>query len=170
MKKLLILAAVLSMTLSAHAALLEAGMNELDLSGMVDFDSAVGTQLDLEVFYGYFFIDYLETGVGFKTHADDDYTLWAIGPGAEYNFDLGTELVPYVGADIRYAQIDADAIEETSTYIIGAEVGVKYFITEYLAISTSLNAEYAGKDIYSDKDGEWVNTDASLNLGMRVFF
>ena len=49
------------------------------------------------------------------------------------------------------------------------EAGVKFFITDNLAISTSLTFDMCTGAIYPD-DNDLKKTDSRLNLGMRYYF
>ena len=80
MKRLLTSLLCAAFAVSASAALLPAGTQELGLSGGVDFDTAAGTQIDLDIFYGFFVEDSLQLGAKIGLYNDDDVTAWTIGP------------------------------------------------------------------------------------------
>jgi hypothetical protein len=176
MKKWMTILAVCSMAVTGFGAAMMQDTSELALDGTLDFDSANGTQILLDVFYGYFVMDYLEVGPTVSFVNQDDLTAWRLGVQGEYDFDLGTELVPFVGLSLKYAQLDADTIEgETvdvadSALVFGGTAGAKYFITEDVAISADLAFDWATDKIYPKDNFEYQSTDARLELGLRFFF
>ena len=171
MKKTLIalLCAVLTAT-TAPAVLLPQGTSELALSGGVDLDSASGTQVDLNIFYGYFVQDYFQVGLKLGLYNDDDYTAWALGPRVEQNFDLGIELAPFVAGSLVFTTVDGPSgYGNKNALVFGVEGGLKYFITEYFALSSALVMELATDKIYpSDKDHK--KYDIRLEFGVRTYF
>lgn len=171
MKKVIVslLCIVLSASI-ASATLLPEGTSELALSGLVDFDTASGTQIDLSVFYGYFVQDLLQGGLKLSLYNDDDYTGWSIGPRVEQNFDIGTELAPFAAASLVFTTIDGPAgYGDKNAFILGVEGGAKYFITEYFAISGALVLELATDKIYRS-DGDTKRHDIRLEFGVRTYF
>jgi len=170
MKKWIVFVVAALLAANSFATLLPAETGELSVSGMLDFDSASETYYNLNFFLGYFFVDYLEAGIKTSFEMDDFFTFWSVGPAAEYNFDLGIELVPYVGLSLEYASADSDIIQESaSAFVLGTQGGVKYFFTEYLALSTALVIDVATDDIYAAGD-KLTNYDIKLVMGMRFFF
>ncbi|OQA26511.1 MAG: hypothetical protein BWY59_01353 [Verrucomicrobia bacterium ADurb.Bin345] len=170
MKRLLTSLLCAAFAVSASAALLPAGTQELGLSGGVDFDTAAGTQIDLDIFYGFFVEDSLQLGAKIGLYNDDDVTAWTIGPRMEYNFDIGIELSPYVAGSLMFATADGpEGYGDKSALIMGMEGGFKYFITEYFAISSALVLELATDDMYPS-DGDSKNHDLRLEFGVRTFF
>ena len=89
MKKILVIALIAAVAATTHGMFLEEGTSEVSVSGLLDFESANGTLVDLNLFYGYFFMDYLEIGLAGQYLNDDAVQVWAVGPKAEYNFDIG---------------------------------------------------------------------------------
>jgi len=170
MKKILIIVAVAMMASGSFATLLSEGTQELGLSGMLDFQTAQGTEFDIELFYGRFFVDNMEAGPIIGLMNNDDWTIFRIGGGIEYNFDLGTEWVPFIGGSLLYANNNGpEGTENVSAAELGAALGVKFFMTEYLAISTALNLSIATDDLYMDKN-EPQNYNINIDIGLRTFF
>lgn len=174
MKKLIILALVALFAASSYASMLPADTAEVFVTGLVDLETGSDTLIDLNFGYGYFFIDYLETGWRVGIEDDDFHTAWSVGGFAEYNFDIGIELMPFVGASLDIISIDyhdevADDLDETAG-VLGLQAGAKYFITESLAVSTALVVEKSTEDIYAEDDGETSSTNIKLELGMRFFY
>jgi hypothetical protein len=174
MKKLALFAVVVLFAGSTFAQMLAAGTSELKVSGVLDFETADDTLLALDVFYGLFFADYTEYGVNLMVEESDHVSIWALGVEGEYNYDLGTELVPFVGAGIGYARYDVEyggdeGNDEDNAIIVKGSAGAKYFITENVALSGSFVLRWASEDIFATQD-DFEDTDAYLQLGMRFFF
>ncbi len=171
MKKILAVVLIAVLTATAHAMFLEKGTSELSVSGLMDFETSNGALFNLNLFYGYFFMDYLEIGLTGAYRDDDAIETWALGPKAEYNFDIGYSVVPFAGGHLQIATADNKAADENHTAgLIGIEGGAKFLITEYAALSLALVGEVATDDIYPAKHGETESTDIRLELGMRIFF
>jgi hypothetical protein len=171
MRKFLVIALIAAAAVTAHGMFLEEGTSEFSVSGMLDFDTANGTLTDVNLFYGYFFMDYLEIGLAGSYLNDDAVQVWAVGPKAEYNFDIGYSVVPYVGGTLKVAATDLKNSSDNNTAgIAGLEAGAKFFITEYAAVSAALVGEAATDDIYPVKNGKTDSTDLRAELGMRIFF
>jgi len=137
---------------------------------MIDFESAAGTAIDIDVGYGYFFIDNLEGLVNIVFYDDDDFTAYGAGIAGEYNFDFGTELVPYLGAGMGYRKSDPKYLNSEDAFVMGMSGGVKYFLAENVALDTSLDFEYATAKIYPKKNQKFTDTDLTVNVGLRFFF
>lgn len=154
----------------ATAQTLTAGTQELVVGGLLDPDTAADTQFDLSVKYGYFVADYLEVGGAGAISDNDAVSTYGIGGFVEYNFDLGTEVVPYVGAGLGWLNADYDIVGEDEDAIeFSGYGGVKYFIAQNIAISGELEFDWASEEIYLEDD-DIADTNIQLNLGMRFFF
>jgi len=172
MKKFAALIATLALATNAHAAAIALGTQELRLGGGIDVDSAVGTAIALEAGYGYFVADYVEVGGLFGFSNDDIISTFSIGGFAEYTFETETEVLPFVGAQIRLINADIDTPfgdESETAGALGLYAGVKFFITEELAISVRGLVETATEDIYIEDD-DVTNVDVGLDFGLRYFF
>jgi hypothetical protein len=171
MNRFLIVALILTLAAASHAMYFTEGTSELSVSGLLDFESENGALTDLHLFYGYFVMDYLEAGLAGSFMNGDAVRMWALGPKAEYNFDLGYSAVPFVGGSLRFAASKLKEGEKSDNAVIaGAEAGAKFFITEYAAISAALVGEIATDDIYLASENEKESTDLRFELGMRIFF
>ena len=180
MKKMTIILAVMMLSWVVRGSLLPRGTSELDVSGLIDFKSYAGTAMGVDLAYGYFFVDYLELAGRLQFSKDDNFTTWAVGPEAEYNFDIGTEIVPFIGGSFLYKQTDTKISvttetgttrqdEENDAIVFGLHGGVKYFITEYMALSAALELSLATKEVFPS-DGDLSKSDAGIRLNMSVFF
>jgi len=164
--------AMLFATAGAYAAPLALGTQELRLDGGLDFDSAAGTDLSLTAGYGYFIEDYIEVG-GLLGISDNDFiTALSVGAFGEYNIDTATEAIPFLGAQLRliYADIDTGASSDSETALaLGVYAGMKFFLTDGLAISGRLLVELASEEIYVEED-KVNDVDVAIDFGLRYFF
>jgi len=172
MKKLLIIAMITCFAATSFGQMLAAGTSELKVEGLVDFETADDTLIALNLFYGLFWFDYVEFGIEIGIEESDSISIWTIGVSGEYNFDLGNELVPYLGAGLGYARYDVDFGEqedEDNAVVVNGTAGAKYFVTENVAVSGALVLQYATEDIFAEQDSV-EDTDAKLEVAMRFFF
>ena len=183
MKKYLVMAMIMGGVASSYAGLGE-GTQALDLSGNIDFTRS---SQQLKVGYGYFIMDYLEVGGLFNVAHSEWQSAFAFGPRAEFNFDLDLPVVPFVGSALlfQHAKIDVDTValnaesglpeavtasdshDALSLTVYG---GVKFFVTDALAISANLALSAATGDVYPTKDGDAGKTDVRYELGLRYYF
>ena len=171
MKKFLVIALIATAAATSRGMFFEEGTKEISVAGLLDFESANGTRADLNLFYGYFFMDYLEIGLAGSYLNDDAVRVWALGPHGEWNFDIGLELVPFVGGSLMYAHTRNKNLDENrDAGIAGLQGGAKYMLTEYAALSAALVFEAATDDIYPESDDKTSSTDVRAELGMRIFF
>ena len=172
----LVMAVAIAGTSAQGAALVSRGASEVAIGGKLDFATAAGTDLALDVKYAYFFWDRFSVGTRVTLHNNDAMNHLGIGATAEYNFQLpegykpvfGTDLVPYLGVavDYRHAKLFD---EKESAMVFGGEGGLKFFLTDMTAVTLSLVGEWATEEIYAD-DLDATDKDLSLRLGMRFYF
>ena len=170
----LAIAAAFAASVCAQPAIQE-GTRELIVEGGWDPDGASGTELDLTVGYGVFVRDAIEVGglLGYTSYEDaygagSDWKVLAIGGFAEYHFDMASMTVPYIGAEVGYTSYEAGSLDD-STFVYGPKVGVKYFITDNVAVDVALTYMLAGEDIFVN-DGILEDNDLSLSFGIRAMF
>ena len=173
MKKFATLLAALSLAASAHAAPIALGTQEIQFNGGIDVDSVAGTAIEFSAGYGYFVADYVQVGGLFGFSNDDILSTFAVGGFAEYNIETETAVMPFVGTQLRliYADVDTAFGSESETAgALGLYVGLKFFVTEDLALTMRALVETATEDIYPEEDGEVNNVDIGLDFGLRYFF
>lgn len=163
-----VVAMVLAAAVSAvFAQSIEQDTMEVILNGSVDFQTPGGKAgYDINLALGYFVIDNLEVGPGFNVVSDGSDNGWGLGGFTEYNFNLDMPLVPYVGAYLHY--VSGDYYSESALQFMGA-LGLKFFLSESVALGGAFQYRYANKDVYNN-DGSWQNTDYGLALDVRAFF
>ena len=143
---------------------------------MLDFASEVGVQSSLDLRYGYFFIDKLSLGFQGGFSDNDYYTNIRVAGVAEYNFPLsddyealiGTDCVPFIGLGLGFQYADSHE-DDLCAAVISGETGVKFFLSDDCAVTTSVLAQLATDDIFMNDD-EATTFDISLRLGMRFYF
>lgn len=173
MKKLAyILAIGLMATVNAHAVNLLQGNRELGVNGMVDFDTVDDTLISADVAYGYFWADFVESGVRAGISDSSSVSTWRLEIFTEYHFFAENLLVPYVGlsVDLLGSNLEYGEVSSDETAIaVGVDLGVKYFVTDAVAISTQLGLDAASGDVYPAEDGP-EDTNWDISLGIRYFF
>ena len=170
MKKWIIIAAILAVACSSYGQLLTAGTQEVRLDGMIDFESAWGTDIDFNLGYGYFVLDSIEIGGGITLMNNDEWTAWGLSAFGEYNFDLGMELVPFAGVGLGWGTYDFDKGDSNSAFILAGYAGVKYFIVDNVAIVAKLQTEWASEKVYPKKDYKYTDTNAEVTFGVSCYF
>jgi hypothetical protein len=164
-----ILLGIIMAATTSLAGRTDRGTVELGISGMLDFQTANGTYYDLELAGGYFFMDgvLFGTKVGFSD--DDRHTHFSALGFIEQHFETGRAWIPYAGgqAGIIYASTGSPS-DSTTVAAVGAIGGIKYYLTEQIALDCSLNGLLASDDIFPKKNGE-TNVDLTIKLGLRFF-
>lgn len=180
MKKIVWLLAATAMVAAAHsamgAALVTKGSNELAVQGKMDFATAQGTEIEVDVRYAYYLIDRFSLGARGTLFNNDAVNHFGIGGMAEYNFALpanykplfGTDMVPYLGGGVEYRHAKLFDEKESAVVFVG-EGGMKFFLTDSTAITLALVGELATEEIYAD-DLDATDKDLSLQVGMRFCF
>ena len=168
MRKLIVLGMVLVLASTGYAASLQEGTQEVVVEGLLDPTTGAGSEFDVSLAYGQFVQDNIEVGA-FAEYADNDaVSAFGLGVFGEYNFDMGTELVPFVGASIGYFNADFDEGDSLDGINIEGQAGVKYFLAENVAISGAVVLDWATEDIYQD-DEDFEDTDVTIQVAMRFF-
>lgn len=173
MKRLILILALVAFAGSSYATTaLDMDSQELGLKGLVDFDTANGTLVDLEVKYGYFWIDDLEFGALAGFRDDNMYQEWKIGGFSEFNFRLESPVVPYIGAALTFVDSEVTiGAEKLGTSAVAGDfsLGLKYFLVENVAIDTDFVMSIASDDVYPEKEA-MSDTDMRWRIGLRFYF
>jgi hypothetical protein len=170
MRKLTCLLAIAALAGASHAATLSKGTRELVVNGMLDPDGAGGTELNIGVGFGYFVQDNIELGAEGLYQDNGILTTTGLAGFGEYNFDLGTPLVPFVGAKLGWfnANFDSRHLKDQSAVVVECNGGAKYYLAENVALSAQLNVKCASEDIFLNDD-KAESVDVNVTLGMRFF-
>lgn len=153
----------------AHAASLPLGTQELRLEGTLDPATGDGDEVDLSVSYGSFFADNVQGGGRFSLLENDRVSSVGIGGYVEYNFDTGTELMPFLEGFAGFAHVDIEDGKDDTTGIVEGRAGVKFFLSEHVALAAAGVFAYASEKIYQD-DRALDDTDAFVELSLRCYF
>lgn len=160
----------LATIVAGYAQLLKQGTKELDFEGNWDPKGAAGNQFWTGIGFGYYVIDNLEL-VAAGAFIYDDYEIgYHPAVGAQYNFNLGYKLVPFIGINLGWGIWDYKDVEDTDGFVYGGEAGVKYFITEGLALSVSFDYDQSAGKIWMEKDGKMVDNNWGPRWGLRYNF
>ena len=163
----MVIATVLSIGAATQAASLKEGTQEFNAEGMFDPTTVNGADFQVKLGYGYFVQDNIEVGGRIGYENNDFVTQFSAGPFAEMNFDLGSEVVPFVGAELDFAYGDT-AKNNSSAAALTAYGGAKYFLSENVAIGAKLELCAATDKIYPKKDGA-DSTDVRVEFGMSFY-
>lgn len=165
-------ACLMLLTAASRAGAVAEGTEELRVNSNLELNTVGGTSYSLELGYGLFLIDYVEAGV-FGGYSDDDFVSdFYIGAFGEYNFETGTELVPFTGIQLSIHDADITTTlksESTTALVLGLYAGSKYFLTEMVALSGRLMLEVASDDIYADSN-KLTDSNFTIDLGLSFFF
>ena len=155
----------------ASAVSLPEGTKAIQFSGSLDLDSADGTVIDFNLGYGVFVVDQVEVGVRGNIYDSDSATRWGLGAFSEYNWIMETAWVPYAGLALDYQDSDVNIGAGTTDNAlqVGGRVGVKYFLTEGLAIDSAYVFNWATEDIYLE-DQSVSDTESLFAFGLRYYF
>lgn len=157
-------------TATVMAQNIDQGTKELRLDGSIDFDTGAGEEIVLDVGLGHFVVDNVELGGVVGVANNDLITVWRLGGFGELSFPMqDAPLVPFVGAGLAWAYADPDIGDSEDAMVLGLAAGVKYFLTDDVAISTQVNFEYASEDIFLEDD-DISDTNWDITLGLRYFF
>jgi hypothetical protein len=167
MRKTGLLIALALAAASVQAATLKEDTQELRLSGLLDPDTAGGTLFRAGVSYGYFVADNFQVGGSLRFSDDDQSTGVGLGPFVEYNFDYGSQLIPFVGASLEYGHGEVGDVSSDAV-VFGGNGGARFFLTENVAIGARLALDWATDEIYAD-DGDTTDVDIRLELGMSCY-
>jgi len=151
------------------------GMREISVQGFWDPEGAYGTEFDLTGAYGLFIADKLEIGAlaSYAYYGDSDegaaLRIWFMGGFFEYNLDLGMLTVPYAGFETGYASYSAGGGLYGGAVVYGPKAGMKYFLSDNVAVDFAFKFMMANDDIFV-KRGGYDNSKIYAVFGIRALF
>ncbi len=171
MKKLLLTLSIAALSASAASAVtLAPGTMETRLAGQIDGTSLNGTEIDLNVSWGYFLQDNWQAGGRVSFYDNDNATLYAAAAFTEYNFEIGSEeWLPFVEASLGAAFGDGEGGENSQALTLQVQGGMKYFLAPNVALSAALVLDTATDEIFPD-DNKYEKNDARLQLAIRYYY
>jgi hypothetical protein len=165
---------------SGSEPMLTKGTKELALSGTIEIPEFEEIDFDIDASFGYFVKDGWE--IGFRTLGADTGGIerFSLSGFTEYNFNRSTNIVPFVGAAVGIADVNFngfDNIDFDSTLrpsdgnstVFGFQGGIKWFLTPYMAISTSIGFDVSSDDIYL-ADNSFQDSLTRFRIGLRYYF
>ncbi len=181
----LMVAVVLVGAVKVSAQDLSRGRNELGFAGLVKLDEPdpIDYLVFMDMKYGRFVRDGLQVGAIATLFATDVSWTLTLGPMVEYNFVLGNHWptlkrwVPFVGlsAALATAELDEDwsvDVERAETrkgsnsgLAVTGETGIKYFLSDSVALTASFNFSWSSDDVFSGESNA-----RNILLGLRAYF
>ena len=137
------------------------GTRSMNVSGALS-DNGDDFVVSLQGAYGYFFQDFMQAGAfaGIQL-IGSAYTMFSGGVFGEYNVDLGSQLVPYVGGSVGLLWLDTEWDSDTAIEASGYG-GARYFFVDYAAIGAALVLNVATEDMYNGGE-DAIDWTAVLN-------
>lgn len=168
--RLLALAPLLAAS-TASAVTIGLGTKEISLSGNLDVESAVGTDIAINLGLGYAVMDNVLVGGTISVQNNDLYTAYDIGGYGEYNFETYNNWMPFAGARLSWGGNDPDPafIDSVDAIVLKPYGGIKYFFGESVAAFAEFGWSLATDDLYLDNDGNAESMNYGILLGLRVY-
>jgi hypothetical protein len=177
MKKWMIVAAAVGMVAMvagvSKAGVLKEGTQEIILSGNYDPDAFDDYNYTLRLGYGRFIMDNLEIGVRGLATGTKHVTIDGIQGLIEYNIPMSDKWGFFVQGTVGglYGKVeDPNSGNDVDNETVAASVagGVKYFLTETVAISGDVEYTKCADDVYVEDD-ELVDDNVEFNLALRFY-
>ncbi|MBU4199328.1 MAG: hypothetical protein KKG09_04790 [Verrucomicrobia bacterium] len=166
MKKIIVLTMLLS-ALTGFGAAIQQDTMEIGLNGTLDFENFNGkVQTENQLSLGYFVIDDVQVGGIANLACEGSDIGWGLGPYGEINFDLDSAMVPYVA--LRLTANFGNYYKSDHLLAEGAG-GLKFFLSESVALAAELYYDLASKDIFNN-NGREQSSDFGLHFGIRSYF
>lgn len=160
----------LAIGISGYAQMLKQGTMELDINGSFDAKGPAGNQVSTALGFGYYIVDNLEIAAAGAFIHDDYETGYHPAIDAQYNFNLGCKLVPFIGINAGWGIWRYKEVDNADGFVYGAEAGLKYYLTESLAVTVSVDYDLSTGDIWTEKDGKMVDNNWGVAWGLRYSF
>ena len=148
---------------------LDKGTNVLEGAGTIN---VMGDEVQIQLAYGRLVADGIEVALVAGLRDNDFYMSTELGVRAEYNFALGSALVPFLGAGVAWADAEADDSDlDTDAAVFSGTGGVKYFIRDDVALGLSGSYLVATDDIFVDsEEGEVQDDELRILFSVRCYF
>ena len=160
----------LAVCTGGYAQMLSKGTMELEFEGNYDPKGAAGNQFFVAPGFGYYVVDNLELAVAGAFIYDDYETGYHPALGAQYNINLGNKLVPFVGINLGWGIWRYKEVDNIDGFVYGAEAGLKYFLTDSLALAVSVDYDLSTDDLWMEKNGKMVDNNWGIAWGLRYNF
>ena len=156
---------------------LSAGTQEFGIAGNVQFGG--DTVYNVDISYGYFFKDNWEVGFNTLIQGSDSQFTLGLGLFTEYNFDLDSKWVPFIGASVGLATLNTDdggsissnfeTVDDVTSVTFGGVFGIKYFFRENIAITASVDFQFSPDDVFGGVE-DASESSSNINIGTRFYF
>ncbi len=140
MKRSLVVLSLVSLVFAGVAsASVQQGDTELDFLGGFLTQNGVDETPDIDALFlsaalGYFFTDNIQGSVvamgAWTEYQDQDTDVYGIGVRGKYHFMPTNQWVPYIGAQILWAEADSDDADDGDGTLWGPLVGLRYELNE----------------------------------------
>ena len=181
------LAAVLAYAPISQAIMIQEETLEVSGSVNMDFINAYGPNLNADFGMGYYILNGVMLGGKMQLAAMRDYSMFGVFATIEQNIDIAdnTPFIPYFGADLggvlvsleednmaagqggKYTFPDINQAGSRTAFVGVFRVGVKYILTDYAAIDTSISFALASDRIYARRDNDPVSGNVTIRMGLR---
>jgi len=171
MKKFVALIAMMTAAVTSFGATLPYDTWELRLGGKMDFNNPQG-KVDwlLESSLGYFVFDNIEFGGIVDWGFDGNDMGLGLGGFGEANLDLDSIVMPYFAMRLQYCFGQYYRNFAEHNYLLWEPaLGLKFFLSESVAIYSELYFDLATEKAFSDGDDS-KNNDIGLKAGVRCYF
>ena len=150
---------------------LQEGSREFAIGGSFDADYSDDYLIDFNASYGYFIFDHFEVGTEVDLSMSDHTEAYEVGVFAEYNFELGSSIVPYIGLGSQYVSSETLSTQgHEDAFNFQTALGIKYFVHPQIALTMEANYNLATEDVYVDGDGTLKDNKTKFILGTRFYF
>jgi len=175
----------------SQATRIEEGTLETGVRSDLVFINERGSLFDGDLSAGYFIRDGISLGGRMETYIDRYFTMLGLFGTIEQHLELESALVPYLGTDlgvtfinfsdsapnpevssggkysIHSSRWDGDKDNREIAFVAVLRGGVKWYLTEDLALDTNLSLALATGRIYAQKNREPGNVNVALRVGLR---
>lgn len=167
MKKIIPVLLGMLVAAGAMATPIQQDTLELRLGGNIDFNNPNGKfDFLLDTGLGYFVLDNIEAGGLVTWGYSGSQFGYGVGGFTEFNLDLDIFMMPYAGLKLQYFFGDFYIKNFINVEFTG---GLKFFLSEEVAIYTELYYDLASEDAYINNN-EAKNYDVGMKMGIRAYF
>ncbi|PLX86829.1 MAG: hypothetical protein C0614_03500 [Desulfuromonas sp.] len=148
---------------------LNKGTKVLEGAGHINL---MGDEGQIQLAYGQFVADGIEVAVVAGLRDNDSYMSTELGVRTEYNIVGDSAFVPFLGAGVVWADVEADDSDiDTDAAVFAVGGGVKYFIRDDVALAVNGSYLFATDDIFVDyEDSEVEDDEIRILYSVRVYF
>ncbi len=182
MKKIIMLVVALGLMLGAVSVgakvvpNLDKGTHQIGVAGFYDNNTIQDYQLTLAGSYMYSVWDNIQLGSTFGYSSNDYATSGVISAVAVYNIQTDTAWVPFLQLGLGWVGVDYDRDwgefdgTDDNAWVGDIGGGVKYFLTNDVALALSVTYQKSSEKLYMDEDGNFEDDNVSTLLGLQFYF